>query len=170
MWFSLSPHKLNTPSLVAAEFPFFLYWDLCEKRFEKSIVTVLTLTSCLLISLVEKVPFWWTSKVSDHSVLLRLLGGVGAAALLHGFWGTPGVLPPLPSPRKDMDWMVWPKRRTAPFLTGEMRLASELTLPRGRTRLLLGSWREERGGETQIRPQILNFLYHKPQPSERQLL
>lgn len=61
-------------------------------------VTVLILTSCRLISLVEKVPFWWTSSVSDHSVLFLLFGGVGAAALLQGFWGTPGDLP---SPRNE---------------------------------------------------------------------
>lgn len=95
------------------------------------------LTSCLLISLVEKVPFWWTSRVSDQSVLLRLLGGVGAAALLQGFcWGTPGDRP---SPRNEA-WRVWPKRRTAPFFTGEMRFASEVTRPRGRTRLVQGSY------------------------------
>lgn len=56
------------------------------------------LTSCRLISLVEKVPFRWTSSVSDHRVLFLLLGGVGVAALLQGFWGTPGALP---SPRKE---------------------------------------------------------------------
>lgn len=56
------------------------------------------LTSCRLISLVEKVPFWWTSSVSDHSMLFLLLGGVGAVGLLQGFWGTPGALP---SPRKE---------------------------------------------------------------------
>lgn len=44
-------------------------------------------------------------------------------------------------------WMVWPKRRTAPFLTGEMRLASDVTLPRGRTRLVLGSWRDGKEGK-----------------------
>lgn len=94
------------------------------------------LTSCLLISLVEKVPFWWTSRVSDHSVLLRRLGGVGAAALLQGFcWGTPGDRP---SPRNEA-WRVWPKRRTAPFFTGEMRFASEVTRPSGRTRFVQGS-------------------------------
>lgn len=54
------------------------------------------LTSCRLISSVEKVPFWWTSIVSDHRVLFLLLGGVGA--LLQGFWGTLGDLP---SPRKE---------------------------------------------------------------------
>lgn len=59
---------------------------------------LLILTSCLLISLVEKVPFRWMSSVSDHSVLFLLLGGVGAAALLQGFWGAPGDLP---SPRKE---------------------------------------------------------------------
>lgn len=31
-------------------------------------------------------------------MLFLLLGGVGAAALLQGFWGTPGNLP---SPRKE---------------------------------------------------------------------
>lgn len=131
------------------------------------------LTSCLLISLVEKVPFWCTSSVSDHSMLFLLLGGVGAGALLQGLWGTPGDLP---SPRNEAcagggrarrktneaprpnrggggsvevklgvaffsTWMVWPKRRTAPFFTGEMRLANDVTLPRGRTRLVLGSWK-----------------------------
>lgn len=44
-------------------------------------------------------------------------------------------------------WMVWPKRRTAPFFTGEMRLASDVTLPRGRTRLVLGSWRDDKEGK-----------------------
>lgn len=56
------------------------------------------LTSCLLISWTEKVPFWWMSSVSDHSVLFLRLGGVGAAALLHGFWSPPGILP---SPRRE---------------------------------------------------------------------
>lgn len=56
---------------------------------------MVTLTSCRLISLVDKVPFWWTSRVSDHSVLFLLFGGVGAAALLQGFWGAPGDLPSL---------------------------------------------------------------------------
>lgn len=59
---------------------------------------MLILTSCRLISWVEKVPFWWMSRVSDHRVLFLLFGGVGAAALLHGFWGPPGVLP---SPRSE---------------------------------------------------------------------
>lgn len=54
-----------------------------------------------MISLEEKVPFWRLSSVSDHSVLFLLLGGVGTAALLQGFWGAPGDLP---SPRKEMDW------------------------------------------------------------------
>lgn len=40
---------------------------------------------------------------------------------------------------RELTWMVWPKRRTAPFFTGEMRLASDVTLPRGRTRFVLGS-------------------------------
>lgn len=44
---------------------------------------------------------------------------------------------------QEPTWMVWPKRRTAPFFTGEMRLASDVTLPRGRTRLLLGSCRSQ---------------------------
>lgn len=38
------------------------------------------------------------SNVSDHKVLFLLLGGVGAAALLQGFWGMPGNLP---SPQKE---------------------------------------------------------------------
>lgn len=38
------------------------------------------------------------SSVSDQRVLFLLLGGVGAAALLQGFWDTPGDLP---SPRKE---------------------------------------------------------------------
>lgn len=56
------------------------------------------LTSCRLISWVEKVPFWWMSSISDHRVLFLLLGGVGAAALPHAFWGAPGNLP---SPRSE---------------------------------------------------------------------
>lgn len=56
------------------------------------------LTSCLLISLVEKVPFWCTSSVSDHSVLFLLLGGVGTGTLVQGFWGPTGDLP---SPRNE---------------------------------------------------------------------
>ncbi len=60
--------------------------------------SVLILTSCRLISLVEKVPFWWMSSVSDHSMLFLRFGGVGAAALLQGFWGMPGDLP---SPRNE---------------------------------------------------------------------
>lgn len=38
------------------------------------------------------------SSVSDHRVLFLLLGGVGTAALLQGFWDAPGDLP---SPRKE---------------------------------------------------------------------
>lgn len=38
-------------------------------------------------------------------------------------------------------WMVWPKRRTAPFFEGEIKLAREETLASGRMRLLLGSWK-----------------------------
>lgn len=38
-------------------------------------------------------------------------------------------------------WIVWPKRRTAPFFEGEIKLAKDDTLDRGRTRLLLGSWK-----------------------------
>lgn len=45
---------------------------------------------------MEKVPFWWTSSVSDHNVLFLLLGRVGAA--LQGFWGPPGDFP---SPRNE---------------------------------------------------------------------
>lgn len=56
------------------------------------------LTSCRLISWVEKVPFWWMSSISDHSVLFLLLGGVGAAVLPDAFWGLPGNLP---SPRNE---------------------------------------------------------------------
>lgn len=36
-------------------------------------------------------------------------------------------------------WMVWPKRRTAPFFEGEIKLTRDETLASGRTRLLLGS-------------------------------
>lgn len=36
--------------------------------------------------------------------------------------------------------MVWPKRLTAPFLTGEIKFAKDVTRARGRTLLLLGSW------------------------------
>lgn len=35
--------------------------------------------------------------------------------------------------------IVWPKRRTAPFLTGEIKFAKDVTRARGRIRLLLGS-------------------------------
>lgn len=101
---------------------------------------MLILTSCLLISLVEKVPFWWTSSVSDHSVLFLLFGGVGAAALLQGFWGTPGDLPsPLneacrwESPRSQIcckwkpSWVVQHAKQlrgdpSSPFLGWHMRL------------------------------------------------
>lgn len=38
--------------------------------------------------------------------------------------------------------IVCPNRRTAPFLTGEIRFAKEVTRARGRTRLLLGSCKE----------------------------
>lgn len=71
---------------------------LCLCSTTSMVLPVLILTSCRLISLVENVPFWWMSSVSDHSVLFLLLGGVGAAALLQGFWGTPGDLP---SPRNE---------------------------------------------------------------------
>lgn len=36
-------------------------------------------------------------------------------------------------------WMVWPKRRTAPFFECEIKLTRDETLASGRTRLLLGS-------------------------------
>lgn len=36
-------------------------------------------------------------------------------------------------------WIVCPKRRTAPFLTGEIRFAREVTRAKGRTRFVLGS-------------------------------
>lgn len=39
-------------------------------------------------------------------------------------------------------WIVCPKRRTAPFLTGEIRLAREVTRAKGRTRFVLGSCEE----------------------------
>lgn len=57
-----------------------------------------------------------------------------------------------------LTWMVWPKRRTAPFFTGEMRLASDVTLPRGRTRLLLGSWRSKRNMEEEISQAVNHCL------------
>lgn len=41
-------------------------------------------------------------------------------------------------------WIVCPKRRTAPFLTGEIRLAREVTRAKGRTRLVLGSCKASR--------------------------
>lgn len=49
-------------------------------------------TSCLLISLVENVLFWWTSRVSDHSVLFLRLVGVGPAVLLLALRDIPGDL------------------------------------------------------------------------------
>lgn len=39
-----------------------------------------------------------------------------------------------------LTWMVWPKRRTAPFFEGDIKLTRDETLASGRTRLLLGSW------------------------------
>lgn len=135
-------------------------------RFEK----IKSWTSCLLISLVENVLFWWTSSVSDHSVLFLRLVGVGPAVLLLALRDVPGDLVSL---RSDIDWkqkcilwlntrtfysfqfllgkfeteyhmtftwMVWPKRRTAPFFEGDIKLTRDETLASGRTRLLLGSW------------------------------
>lgn len=65
-----------------------LVWDVCCHLFSPALAI---LTSCLFISFMEKVPFWCTSRVSDQRVLLRRLGGVGAAALLPALcWGTPG--------------------------------------------------------------------------------
>ena len=49
-------------------------------------------TSCLLISLVEKVLFWWTSRLSDHRVLFLRLVGVGPAPLLLALRDIPGDL------------------------------------------------------------------------------
>lgn len=40
-------------------------------------------------------------------------------------------------------WMVWPKRRTAPLFEGDIKLTRDETLARGRTRLLLGSWKAD---------------------------
>lgn len=57
-------------------------------------------TSCLLISFVENVLFWWTSRVSDHSVLFLRFVGVGPVVLLLALGGIPGDLL---SPR-DMDY------------------------------------------------------------------
>lgn len=89
-------------------------------------------------------------------MLLRLFGGVGAAVLLHDFWEPLGDLP---SPRNEMDWIVCPKRLTAPFLAGEIRLASDVTLPRGRTRLLLGSLKSKLHRLTASSSFSLRFLF-----------
>lgn len=59
------------------------------------------LTSCLLISLVENVLFWWTSSVSDHSVLFLRFVGVGPASLLPPLRSIPGDLL---SARIDIDF------------------------------------------------------------------
>lgn len=77
-----------------------------------------------------------TSNISDQRTLFLLLGGVGAADLLHDFWAQLGDLLSL---RRANDCIVCPKRRTAPFLTGEIKLAKDVTRAKGRTRLLLGS-------------------------------
>jgi hypothetical protein len=45
-----------------------------------------------LISLVEKVLFWWTSRLSDHRVLFLRLVGVGPAPLLLALRDIPGDL------------------------------------------------------------------------------
>lgn len=58
-------------------------------------------TSCLLISFVENVLFWWMSRVSDHSVLFLRFVGVGPVVLLLALRGIPGDLL---SPRNDMDY------------------------------------------------------------------
>lgn len=121
-------------------------------------------TSCLLISLVEKVLLWWTPRVSDHSVLFLRLVGVGPAALLLALRDIPGDLLSLRNvlqykrKRKDHNfsithntfvelligkiftWIVCPKRRTAPFFEGDIKFTRDDTLASGRTRLLLGSW------------------------------
>lgn len=76
------------------------------------------------------------SNISDHSTLLLLLAGVGTVDLLDDFWAEAGDLW---SPRRVNDCIVWPKRLTAPFLTGEIKFAKDVTRARGRTLLLLGS-------------------------------
>lgn len=51
-----------------------------------------TATSWRLISLVLRDSFMLTSNISDQRTLFLLLGGVGAADLLHDFWAQPGDL------------------------------------------------------------------------------
>lgn len=63
----------------------------------KDICTNKCTTSCRLISLVENVLFWWTSRVSDHSVLFLRFVGVGPTALLLALRDIPGDLPSLRS-------------------------------------------------------------------------
>lgn len=140
----------------------FLYSKHCRSFDFQSLIYCRT--SCLLISLVENVLFWWTSSVSDHSVLFLRLVGVGPMVLLLALRDIPGDFV---SPRNDIDWrkrkvlfidslylcnmclkhhrsrtltwIVWPKRRTAPFFEGDIKLTRDETLASGRTRLLLGS-------------------------------
>ena len=65
---------------------------LCFLVLSKRISSPLHSTSCLLISLVEKVLFWWTSRLSDHRVLFLRLVGVGPTPLLVALRDIPGDL------------------------------------------------------------------------------
>lgn len=89
-------HQVFTEFIIRSNCPLWI-------KVQCSIIMTTTncSTSCLLISLVEYVLFWWTSRLSDHSVLFLRLVGVWATALLQDFWDMLGDLPSL---RKDMDW------------------------------------------------------------------